>query len=89
MIGGGASGFIFKLIGQLVSNQQSTVDAMIKKQTAADESHQNASTRGGEWVRRVIVRNVRFAVVVVPFVWAPSPEGGPCRRYQTTGAGVV
>jgi hypothetical protein len=58
MIGGGASGFIFKLIGQLVANQQSTVDAMIKKQSAADESHQKAATRGGEWVRRVIVCTV-------------------------------
>ena len=47
MIGGGASGFIFKLIGQLVANQQGTVDAMIKKQAAADESHQKAATRGG------------------------------------------
>ena len=54
MLGGGASGFIFKLIGQLVANQQGTVDAMIKKQSAADESHQKAATRGGEWVRRVI-----------------------------------
>ena len=40
MLGGGASGFIFKLIGQLVSNQQSTVESMIKKQAAADESLQ-------------------------------------------------
>ena len=75
MLGGGASGFVFKLIGQLVSNQQSTVDAMIKKQAAADESHQKASTRGGEWVRRVIVCTVLFAVVVAPFLLAHSPEG--------------
>jgi hypothetical protein len=75
MIGGGASGFIFKLIGQLVANQQGTVDAMIKKQSAADESHQKAATRGGEWVRRVIVCTVLFAVVVAPFILAHSPEG--------------
>ena len=42
MLGGGASGFIFKLIGQLVSNQAAVTDAMIKKQSAADESHNKA-----------------------------------------------
>tara|TARA_R100000278_G_scaffold33656_2_gene30533 strand:+ start:2627 stop:3022 length:396 start_codon:yes stop_codon:yes gene_type:complete len=75
MLGGGASGFIFKLIGQLVSNQAAVTNAMIKKQKAADESHQKASTRGGEWVRRVIVCTVLFAVVVAPFLLAHSPEG--------------
>ena len=80
MIGGGASGFIFKLIGQLVANQQGTVDAMIKKQSAADESHQKASTRGGEWVRRVIVCTVLFAVVVAPFCWLTA-----LRSYCRTG----
>jgi hypothetical protein len=75
MLGGSASGFIFKLIGQLVANQQSNVDAMIKKQAAADQSHQKAATRGGEWVRRVIVCTVLFAVVIAPFILAHSPEG--------------
>ena len=75
MLGGGASGFVFKLIGQLVANQQNTVNAMLKKQSAADESHQTASTRGGEWVRRVIVCTVLFAVVIAPFILAHSPEG--------------
>lgn len=75
MLGGGASGFIFKLIGQLVSNQQSTVESMLKKQSVADESHDRASSRGGEWVRRVIVCTVLFAVVVAPFLLAHSPEG--------------
>ena len=75
MLGGGASGFVFKLIGQLVANQQGTVDAMLKKQKAADESHQKAATRGGEWVRRGIVCTVLFAVVIAPFILAHSPEG--------------
>ena len=75
MLGGGASGFVFKLIGQLVANQQSTVDAMLKKQAVADESHQKAAARGGEWVRRVIVCTVLFAVVIAPFILAHSPEG--------------
>ncbi len=74
MLGGGASGFVFKLIGQLVANQQGTVDAILKKQSAADESHQKASTRGGEWVRRVIVCTVLFAVVIAPFILAHSPR---------------
>ena len=75
MLGGGASGFIFKLIGQLVSNQQATVKAMLAKQQVADESHDRASSRGGEWVRRVIVCTVLFAVVIAPFILAHSPEG--------------
>ena len=75
MLGGSASGFIFKLIGQLVANQQNTVDSMLKKQAVADESHQKAATRGGEWVRRVIVCTVLFAVVIAPFILAHSPEG--------------
>ena len=75
MLGGSASGFIFKLIVQLLANQQGTVDAMIKKQAAADESYQKAATRGGEWVRRVIVCTVQFAVVIAPFILAHSPEG--------------
>ena len=75
MLGGGASGFLFKLIGQLVANQQGTVDAMLKKQATADESHQKAATRGGEWVRRVIVCTVLVGVVIAPFILAHSPEG--------------
>ena len=75
MLGGGASGFIFKLIGQLVANQQATVNAVLQKQKVADESHQKAASRGGEWVRRIIVCTVLFAVIVAPFLLAHSPEG--------------
>ena len=75
MLGGGASGFVFKLIGQLVANQQSTVKAMLSKQKVADDSHDKANCRGGEWVRRVIVCTVLFAVVIAPFILAHSPEG--------------
>jgi hypothetical protein len=75
MLGGGASGFVFKLIGQLVANQQSTVKAMLSKQKVADDSHDKANSRGGEWVRRVIVCTVLFAVVIAPFILAHSPEG--------------
>jgi hypothetical protein len=75
MLGGGASGFIFKLIGQLVANQQATTESLLKRQEASDLSHDKAATRGGEWVRRVIVCTVLFAVVVAPFLLAHSPEG--------------
>ena len=75
MLGGGASGFIFKLIGQLVANQQATTESLLRRQKASDLSHYKAATRGGEWVRRVIVCTVLFAVVVAPFLLAHSPEG--------------
>ena len=32
MLGGGASGFLFKLIGTMVNAQQANVDNLIKKQ---------------------------------------------------------
>ena len=82
MIGGGASGFIFKLIGQLVANQQGTVEAMIKKQAAADESHQKAASRGGEWVRRVIVCTVLSAVCLL--YTSPSPRDGLLSRMPSS-----
>lgn len=75
MLGGGASGFIFKLIGTMVSNQQANLGAMLKKQKANNESQNQAANRGGEWVRRLIVVTVLFGVVIAPFILAHSPEG--------------
>ena len=75
MIGGSASGFVFKLIGTLAANQQANLQAVLNKQKAADESHNHAAKRGGEWVRRVIVITVLFGVIVAPFILAHSPEG--------------
>ena len=44
MLGGGASGFIFKLIGTLVQNQAKKVtEGLIKKQKAMDESANQAN----------------------------------------------
>ena len=63
------------MIGQLVANQQATTESLLKRQKASDLSHDKAATRGGEWVRRVIVCTVLFAVVVAPFLLAHSPEG--------------
>ena len=46
MLGGGALGFIFKLIGTMVSNQALT-EGLIKKQKASDDSADRADKRGG------------------------------------------
>ena len=78
MLGGGASGFIFKLIGTMVTAQQNNVTNLIKKQKSSDESADAASKRtgdGGAWVRRVIVVTVLFGVIVAPFILAHSNEG--------------
>jgi hypothetical protein len=48
---------------------------MVTKQKAADNSHDKAANRGGEWTRRFIVVTVLFAVVIAPFLLAHSPEG--------------
>ncbi len=75
LLGGGFSGFIFKLIGSLVQAQQANTQALLQKQEVYDTSADKASKRGGEWVRRVIVCTVLFAVIVAPFILAHSPEG--------------
>jgi len=78
MLGGGASGFIFKLIGTMVSAQQANVDNLIKKQKASTESDDAADKRGGAggaWIRRLIVVTVLFGVIVAPFLLAHSGDG--------------
>tara|TARA_Y100000356_G_C11249176_1_gene285952 strand:- start:258 stop:653 length:396 start_codon:yes stop_codon:yes gene_type:complete len=75
MMGGSASGFIFKFMSTLAANQQANLDALLKKQKATDESQNQAAKRGGEWVRRLIVVTVLFGVIVAPFILAHSPEG--------------
>ena len=78
MLGGGASGFIFKLIGTMVSNQQSIAEGLIKKQQAHTDSANAADKRGGPggaWVRRFMVIVFSFGVVVAPFLLAHSGDG--------------
>ena len=78
MLGGGASGFLFKLIGTMVTAQQSNVNNLIKKQKGCDESADAAAKRtgdGGAWVRRIIVVTVLFGVIIAPFILAHSDEG--------------
>jgi hypothetical protein len=78
MLGGGASGFIFKLIGTMVSNQAAMTENLIKRSQAHTASADAADKRGGAggaWVRRVIVIVVLFGVVVAPFLLAHSGDG--------------
>ena len=78
MLGGGMSGFIFKLIGTMVSSQQANVENLIKKSEAHTSSADAADKRGGAggaWVRRFIVVVVLFGVVIAPFILAHSGDG--------------
>jgi hypothetical protein len=72
MLGGGASGFLFKLIGTLVQNQAAVTEGLIKKQKASDESADAAAARVdafGAWTRRIIVLTVLFGVIIVSLVF--------------------
>jgi len=76
---GSALGSISKLVGTMVTASinmnKAQVEGMVTKQKAADDSHDKAAGRGGEWTRRFIVVTVLFAVVIAPFLLAHSPEG--------------
>jgi hypothetical protein len=88
MLGGSASGFIFKLIGTLSQAQQANLQSLLKRQKATDISQNNAAKRGGEWVRRVIVVTVLFGVIVAPFLLAHSPEGVTVGKDSTFFFGI-
>ena len=78
MLGGGASGFIFKLVGTLVQNQAALTKGLIEKQKASDESADAAAKRVdafGAWTRRIIVLTGLFGVIIAPFILAHSEEG--------------
>ncbi len=78
MLGGGFSGFIFKLIGTMVQNQAAITEGLIKKQEASDKSADAAAARVdafGAWTRRIIVLTVLFGVIIAPFILAHSNEG--------------
>jgi len=78
MLGGGASGFLFKLIGTLVQNQAAVTEGLIKKQQAMDSSADAAAARVdsfGAWTRRIIVFTVLCGVIIAPFILAHSEEG--------------
>ena len=77
LIGGGLSGFIFKLIGSMVERQAALAELAIKTQAAADDSADRADAR-------VIVMTVLFAMVGAPFIlsffgistWVEGDFGG-------------
>ena len=78
MLGGGASRFIFKLIGTMVSNQAAMTENLIKRSQAHTASADAADKRGGPggaWVRRFIVIIVLFGVVIAPYLLAHSGDG--------------
>ena len=78
MLGGGFSGFVFKLIGTMVQNQAAIPEGLIKKQQASDASADAAAARVdafGAWTRRIIVLTVLFGVIIAPFILAHSDEG--------------
>lgn len=87
MLGGGASGFIFKLIGSYANSQTQLFEQMIKRQEAADASAQAASDRGGVWVRRAIVACVLFALIIAPLMVAY--HGDVSVTVQKEGTGLL
>ena len=72
-------GAITKVIGLFVSSSielnKQKLEANVATQQLADESHDKASKRGGEWVRRLIVMVCLFGVVVAPFLMAFMTQG--------------
>lgn len=68
MLGGGLSGFVMKMLASQAESQTRLLEIQLSKQKAADESAQQASGRGGVWVRRVFVLLVLFAVILAPFI---------------------
>ena len=49
MLGGSASGFIFKLIGTLSQAQQANLQSLLKRQKATDISQDKAAKRGNRF----------------------------------------
>ena len=68
MLGGGLSGFVMKMLAAQAQSQTRLLEMQLSKQKAADESAQQASARGGVWVRRTFVLFVLFAVILAPFI---------------------
>lgn len=92
MLGGGMSGFIFKLIGTMVSSQQANVENLIKKSEAHTSSADAADKRGGAggaWVRRFIVVVVLFGVVIAPFILAHSGDGVTVAQEYSKWFGLI
>ena len=74
---GSTMGYVFKFMATMQQQQAATVESLIKKQNAADESADKAAKRSndGVWVRRGIVATILFAVVIIPFIMAFQEQG--------------
>ena len=74
LVGGAASGFIFKYLAQAQADRAQQMEFLLKQQQAADASSdaaaQRAGGKAGEWTRRVIVMAVLFGVILAPFFLA-------------------
>ena len=71
MLGGGLMGFVFRFMAMQAEAQQSALDAVLKKQKAADDSADRAAKRAGSHVgRRVLVFSVLWVLTVAPFLGA-------------------
>lgn len=84
MLGGGVSGFVMKMIATQADNQARLFEQMIARQTAADDSADRATNRGGIHMRRFITAAVIFAIVLAPFIFAFTDIGISVQR-ETTG----
>tara|TARA_R100001163_G_scaffold27589_1_gene22307 strand:- start:725 stop:1123 length:399 start_codon:yes stop_codon:yes gene_type:complete len=74
---GSTMGYVFKFMATMQQQQAATVENLIKKQNAADDSADKAAKRSndGVWVRRGIVATILFAVVIIPFIMAFQEQG--------------
>lgn len=76
LLGGAASGFIFKMMAQASADKQAQFEMWMKTLQAKDDSADKAAARvpasdkAGNWTRRIIVLCVLFGVILAPFVLA-------------------
>jgi hypothetical protein len=76
LIGGGAAGFVFRMIGAMTEYQNAHVERALKVQTAVDDSADRAAVRDpGSWVRRFIVIAIFSALLIIPMVMAFAGMG--------------
>lgn len=71
MVGGAASGFIFKFMAQSQKYKHDEMMRAIKRTDAIDNSSDKAAQRGGDYgkvTRRLIVICILFAVILAPFI---------------------
>lgn len=86
LIGGGVSGFIFKLIATQQESLERTAARAINMQKAADASADAAAKRSaGVWVRRGIVLMVLFGLIIGPYINAHMHVQNVVETPQATG----